>query len=175
VDRHERNATEKAIILAFAFRAGLASRPDVQFLVEPATRYLDHHLGFDLVLYRIRGGATQRLLVDATSSFREKGKKIARTIEKGRGFRFIVKGDWQTAAFDIILDPCFERAWGQLSDGKPMALPRVCPDHGNSCRLARHLFDFGERLNRQLENHRRRDGSPGQATEFSMSVSRPSF
>ncbi|MEX0888101.1 MAG: hypothetical protein WDZ67_01875 [Patescibacteria group bacterium] len=172
---HERNATEKAIILALAFRAGLASTEGDEFLVEPATLDLDRHSGFDLILYRIRSGFRKWLLVDATSSRREMGKKIARSISKKRALRYILKGDWQTAVFDIAIDSCFQKALDRLSDGKPMAFREACPDHGNQCRLAHRLFEFSEILNRQLASHRRKDGSPGDATRFVMNVPKPPF
>jgi len=183
---HERNLTEKAIMLALTFWAGLASREGDSFAVEPATLESDLHRGFDLFLRR-----NQRFLrVDATSSWMHKGQKIARTVKfskkfsKKRGSRgafvFILKGDWQAAAFDVTgigkaHEQCFNASYLRIRDGRPSAFTEACPTHGNRCELARQLFRFGEVLNRQFAEHRRKDGSPGEAVDFVMNVPNPPF
>ncbi|OGC38158.1 hypothetical protein A2V54_03155 [candidate division WWE3 bacterium RBG_19FT_COMBO_53_11] len=176
---HERNLTEKAIILALAFRAGLASREGNSFAVEPATLESDLFRGFDFFLRRNK----RFLRVDGTSSRRFKGQKIARTVKfarNRRSFVFILKGDWQTAAFDVTgtgkaHEECFNSSYSRIQDGKTIAFEEACPKHGNRCELARQLFRFSEVLNRQFANHRRKDGRPGEAAEFNMTVTKPPF
>jgi len=182
VPAHERNITEKAIILALAFRAGLASREGDSFSVEPATLESDLRRGFDLFVRR----NNRFLRVDCTSSWKFKGQKIARTVKfsKRRGSRgsfvFILKGGWQDAAFDVTgigkaHEQCFNASYLRVRDVKPSAFTEACPIHGNRCELARQLFGFSEMLNRQFANHRRKDRSPGEAAYFVMNVPNPPF
>lgn len=148
---HDRNLTEQAVILALAYRAGLASRDGESFAVEPASLQSDRYRGFDLIIRR----NTRWLLVDITSSRRFRGSKINRSAKFGKGGRawvYVLKADWQSAAFDVTLDSCFQGAFGQLKDGQPIALAKACPIHGNSCGLARKLWDFSESLSRSMEN-----------------------
>lgn len=178
---HERNLTEKAIILALAFRAGLASREDHRFAVEPATLESDHGSGFDFLLWR----NNHCLRVDGTSSRRFRREKISRTVrfakERGRPWVYVLKGDWDTAAFEVAgvgnpnHEKCFNASLARLEDGKPVAFVEACPIHGNSCGFARKLFEFGSQLNRALASSRRRNGRPSQAAEFAMEVSHPPF
>ena len=166
--RHERNVTEQAVILALAFRAGLASHNGPDFAVEPATLKNDQYNGFDLIIHRGRN----RLFVDATSSYRYKGRKISRSVKYAKRTRFwiyVLKADWQTAVFDIGIDPCFRRSWGQLKDGEKAALQEACPKHGNSCRFARKLYEFSTLINRTLAS------STTQARDFAMNVPEPPF
>ncbi|GEM_PF-5516846 len=177
---HERNLTEKAIILALAFRAGLASREGDSFAVEPATWESDRFRGFDFFLRR-----NQRFLrVDATSSSMFKGQKIARTVRfakvKKRPWVYILRGDWDTVAFDVAgtgtnREKCFEASARRIQDGKSLAFAEACPIHGNDCEFARILFEFGSKLNRTLASSRRKDGRPSQAAEFAMEVLKPPF
>lgn len=180
---HERNSVEKAVILALAFRAGLFNRLKASdiFAVRSATVRLDRGLGFDLEVINLRSGGF--LLVDITGSQKFRGKKIARATNKEKpshgkkrwGWRFILKGDWQNAAFDIGINPCFRESFDRISDGKLIALGEACPKHGNRCDFARELFRFSEVLNRQFAEHRRKGGSLGQAAEFVMTVPEPPF
>lgn len=164
-----RNCVERAIILALAFRAGLASRKGNIFTVEPATLRSDHRSGFDLVLRQNR----RQLYVDVTSSRQFKGKKIARTVKKakrGGQWVFILKADWESAAFDICLDPCFDDAFEHaVVDGRPISIKEVCPKHGNECELAKKLFRCGMEINNALAF------ASTSARNFAMEVSEPPF
>jgi len=180
VPAHERNITEKAIILALAFRAGLAGREGDSFSVEPATLDSDLHRGFDFFIRR----NNHWLRVDGTASRRFKGQKIARTVKfakvKKRPWVYILRGDWQTAAFDVAgigtaREKCFTASYLRVQDGRPLAFTEACPIHGNDCEFARRLFKFGSQLSRILASARRKDGSPSQAVEFAMEVTKPPF
>ena len=146
---HDRNLVERAVILALAFRAGLASNGNI-FTVEPATLRDDHRGGFDLILRRNR----HKLYVDVTSSRRFKGKKIDRAVEKAKNgghWVFILRADWTSAAFDVCLDPCFDAAFEHaVVDGRPITIKEICPKHGNECGLAKRLFRFGKEINNAL-------------------------
>ena len=177
---HERNITEKAIILALTFRAGLASREDISFAIEPATLESDLHRGFDFFIRR----NSHWLRVDGTASRRFKGRKITRTVKfakaKKRPWVYILRGDWQTAAFDVAgigtdREKCFTASYSRIHDGRPSAFTEACPIHGNDCEFARRLFKFGSQLSRILASSHRKDGRPSQATEFAMEVTKPPF
>lgn len=171
-ESHERNITEQAVILALAYRAGLASRNETKFTVEPATLEDDIRHGFDLILRR----NFRRLHMDATASRRFKGRKITRTVDfakNGGLWVYILQADWHAAAFDIAIDPCFQGAWNTYiagNDGKQIALSQACPQHGNSCAFARKLFDFSSQINNNLANSSTRD-----AKHFAMEVYEPPF
>lgn len=176
---HERNVTEKVIILALAFRAGLASREGVSFAVEPATLESDLHRGFDFFIRR----NNHQLRVDGTSSLRFTGEKIARAVKfakKKHPWVYVLKGDWQTAIFDVAgfgtaREKCFEASYLRIQDGRPLAFVEACPIHGNDCEFAHRLFEFGSQLSRTLASARRKDGRPSQAAEFAMEVTKPPF
>lgn len=169
---HDRNATERAVIMALAFLAGIASRNGTKFTVEPATLEDDLHNGFDLILRRNR----RKLRIDATASRRLKGIKITRAVDfaKSRGlWVYILKADWSDAVFDICIDPCFNDAWDHYvkgKDGQEIAFSRACPEHGNRCKFAAKLYEFSSRINRTLANSSARD-----AKHFAMEVSEPPF
>lgn len=166
---NERNAAEQATIFALAFRAGLANREEGdRFFVQPADIGLDRGIGTDLFLFRGR----QFLRVDVTESREQKLRKIKRTVEKvrrGRGWVYILKVEWNEAAF-IVTDQCFMRAYDQLiRDGQMLALKQACPDHGNDCDLARKLWSFGNSINYTLRS------SSTQARFFTIPVLKSPF
>jgi hypothetical protein len=168
---HTRDSqAEIAAILALAFCAGQVNIVDGgKFAVEPAREYSDLYSGFDLVIHK---GNHRPLLVDVTTSKRSMKKKIARAVEyagSGGHWVYILKVDWQDA-WDVFIHPCFERAFGQLRDGKPVALEQACPQHGNSCGLAERLLEFGRRINRTLADDR-----DTEAHEFAMEIPDPPF
>jgi len=152
ISSHSRNPAEKASILALAFRAGLFNeeRGRKVFSVQPSNESFDRFGKFDLLIYKDK----QKLRVDITSSYRYKGFKIQRAVRRarqGRRWIFVLKVDWNQAAF-IGIDPCFNRAWDQIQDGVPIALTEVCPVHGNSCEFAQKLLGYSRELNAIFEN-----------------------
>ena len=169
---HERNVTEQAVILALAYRAGLASQNGIKFTVEPATVEDDVKHGFDLILRR----NSRRLHIDATASQRFKGRKISRTVDfatNGGLWVYILRADWHAAAFDIGINPCFLDAWSRYiegKDGKRISFSQACPKHGNDCAFAKKLFDFSSQINSNLAHSATRD-----AKHFVMEVEEPPF
>ncbi|OGC62400.1 hypothetical protein A2890_01340 [candidate division WWE3 bacterium RIFCSPLOWO2_01_FULL_53_14] len=165
----ERNLAEQATLLALAFRAGRANREEGdRFFVQPADVGLDLGIGTDLFLFRNR----RFLRVDVTDSREQKPLKIRRTVKKareGKGWVYILKVEWNEAAF-ITTDPCFTKAYDQsIRDGQMLAIERACPNHGNECNLARKLWSFGNSINYALVS------SSTQARFFAIPVSRPPF
>ena len=169
---HIRNITESAVILALAFRAGLASQDGTKFTVEPSTPEDDYYNGFDLILRRNR----RKLHIDATSSRRFKGGKITRAVDfakSGGLWVYILRANWSDAAFDICIDPCFNNAWDRYvrgKDGQEVAFSRACPEHGNRCEFAAKLYEFSSRMNSTLASSSTRD-----AKHFAMEVNEPPF
>ncbi|MDP1710351.1 MAG: hypothetical protein Q8L46_00190 [candidate division WWE3 bacterium] len=179
MSKHPRNIAESVSILALAFRAGLASNAGTDFTVEPAVVEADLRRGFDLII-RKNG---RLLFVDVTSSRRFKGSKISRAVgfaKRGGRWVFILKVDWNSAVFDVVgigtdRERCFNASFDRLKDGKPAAFVEACSFHGNSCKFAEKLFEFGAQINRELFSSRHKDGRPSQAVEFVMEVPNPPF
>ncbi len=171
-ESHDRNNTESAVILALAYRAGLASQDGIKFTVEPATLEDDSHNGFDLILRR----NGRKFHIDATASRRFKGKKITRTVgfaKSGGLWVFILQADWSDATFDVCASPCFNDAWkGHVEgkDGQEIAFSQACLKHGNSCEFAEKLYEFSSQINYNLANSSTRD-----AKHFTMEVNEPPF
>ncbi|HEB14058.1 MAG TPA: hypothetical protein ENI09_01470 [candidate division WWE3 bacterium] len=171
-ESHDRNNTESAVILALAYRAGLASQNGIKFTVEPATLEDDSHNGFDLILRR----NGRKFYIDATASRKFKGRKITRTVgfaKSGGLWVYILQADWSAASFDICANPCFDGAWPAYvegKDGQEIAFSRACPKHGNKCEFAKNLYEFSSRINNSLANSSARD-----AKHFLMEVNEPPF
>jgi len=168
---HVRNVTESSVILALAYRAGLASQNGIKFTVEPATLADDSGRGFDLIIRR----NGRKLFVDTTASQRFKGRKITRSVNfAGRGglWVYILKAEWADAAFDIAINPCFDGAWNSYvegKDGQEITFVQACPKHGNGCDFAERLYDFGSRINLNFAN------SNTDARYFTMEINKPPF
>lgn len=154
---HARVVSEQAAILALALRAGLASDENNQFAVEPSSLFLDHHRGRDLFLLRNNA----RLRVDVTASGSYTVSKIERSVkhaQRGHGWVFILKVDWQSAMYDVAgigkpdQERCFSSAVVRIKDSSPVAFSEACPIHGNSCRFAKELWEFGAKIHRTMED-----------------------
>ena len=166
------SASEKVTILALAYRAGIAGQQNgISFSILPSTKGFDEFGKFDLMILKTRGNFTRKLRVDVTTSKKYKKVKIARAIRRakqGRSWPFILWVAWDRAAFPA-LSPCFQKAWDQIQDGKPIALTEACPVHGNDCDFARELLDYSGWLNAIFENEKT------EARYFAMPLLKPPF